>query len=122
MIDMDSFKDAAGHYDWAGYHNARKAAGEECYTCGGYIVFAKGYRTKCYSCEQLQEEKREVTHGHYVRCPKCRQTMSVHDDNYQWYEEGTHDVSCHHCDHDFEITTRVEYSFTSPKLIDESKD
>jgi hypothetical protein len=121
MIDMDSFKGADGRYDWDAYHRAQVDAGEECRTCGHFIVWGKGYASQCSDCESIQTDDGEVSHDSRIRCPKCRDTSPI-DDRYRLYEEGTHDVSCNECGHDYEVTTYVSRSFKSPKMIETAKD
>lgn len=118
MTSIDDYKKADGRIDWDAYNAAQVRAGEKCSRCGHFIVFARGYRDECHSCKALDEDKGEVWHDDKVRCPKCRHTMDVHGSElYELYEEGTHDISCRSCDHDFEVTTRVQHSFMSPDLI-----
>jgi transposase-like protein len=47
-------------------------------------------------------------------CPHCGETFSV--DNHEWwslYEEGEHEITCPDCDWDFQVTTRVSYTFST---------
>jgi hypothetical protein len=121
MISIDDYKDADGKRDYAAYKAAKVAAGERCKRCSREIFppfFTHapapiGPRS-CGYCKEFDECDDEVDSDNMVRCPACDGRMNVHDDNSDWYEEGTHSVSCSHCGEDFEIETAVSYSFTSP--------
>lgn len=111
-----------GKTDWKAYDKARKESGEVCYKCGSYIVFSKRYMTLCDPCFKLRSysNQGEVTYNTKgIRCPKCRHVM---DDPYEIgadiYQEGQHDIMCNSCDHEFEIETHVEFSWTSPAMIE----
>lgn len=116
MVNMDEYKKPDGNWDWDAYNRAKVAAGESCTTCGHFIVWAKGYPSQCSDCESIQKDAGEVTHDYRIRCPKCKDTSQI-DDRYRLYEEGTHEVGCNECGHDFEITTYVSRSFKSPALL-----
>lgn len=119
MIDYKDFKNADGTTDWKAYDQAKINAGEKCYKCGSFVYPAKGYKTVCYDCKELEENKEEVTHDSLIRCPYCRHSWNVSDnENYECFEDGSHTLQCPKCDTEFEITTTIEYSFTSPELID----
>ena len=53
-----------------------------------------------------------------VRCPKCRHAEKYYDDNFEWCSEGPHDVTCGQCGHDYEISTTISFSFTSPAMLE----
>lgn len=124
MVEMEDFRKADGQIDWTAYRRAKVNAGDDCRRCGRYILFGgNGYPTTCRDCDRLEEDAGEVWHDSSVRCPKCRRVMDVSGcELYKLYEEGTHDISCQSCDHDFEVTTRVEHSFMSPELIQEPEE
>jgi hypothetical protein len=42
--------------------------------------------------------------------------MVVGDDLGYVFEEGEHKVSCDECGHDFEVSTYVSHTFTSPEM------
>lgn len=88
-----------------------------CTTCGGY-VYRKTPKGLCGDCLELDIEKGEAHHSSMLRCPRCRETWSVSDcDDGELYGEDCHDVSCPGCGHDFEITTHVSWSFSSPAVL-----
>lgn len=122
MIMLDQFKKPDGTTDWAAYHDAQVNAGETCYECGHYIIFSDGKgKRKCADCRSLDSDEGAVDHSDKVRCPKCRHQMNISESElWSLYEDGEHDVSCRHCDHDFVVVTSVSYSFESPELIDET--
>lgn len=119
MISMRDFEDEKGKVDFKAYHRAEIDAGERCYICDGYIMFAKGNKTKCYDCEKL-EKNEEVSHFCLIRCPKCKATWDAHEtEDYDLHYDGEHKISCYECGYDFEVITSVSYSFKSPELIEE---
>jgi DNA-directed RNA polymerase subunit RPC12/RpoP len=122
MPSFEDYRDDKGRIDWGAYHKAEVLVGERCDKCGGYILFAKGYRTICRACQDMAGKKEEVTHDHYIRCPKCGHISSVHDDCYGLFEDGEHDVSCQECEHDYVVSTHVEFHFISPPRLPEEKE
>lgn len=116
---IDDF-DKDGKINWTEYHKAQLQNGDICTECGAYIVWSKGVPSKCSMCRGLLDEKGEVNHEKRVRCPKCGYTWDPRkSEDYQLFENGTHNVSCCECDHDFEVTTDVSYTFTSPERLKE---
>lgn len=123
-VSFADHKGADGKIDWKAYNAASEAArkadiddGIYCYKCGTYILFGRGGgRQLCGQCRGLHGSC-ETTHDRLVRCPKCRNTFSPQEDHYDLYGDGEHQVTCCECDHGFEVSTRVSYSFTSPALI-----
>lgn len=124
MPSISAFKDAAGQIDWPRYHAAARAErdqetreGKWCSLCGAYIMWPKGGPVKCYECKAA-EKPAELSHPKYVRCPKCTKTFDPGDCDYtSLYREGDHPVACPDCSHQFEISTHVRHTFTSPPLI-----
>jgi len=112
IISLDDYKKEDGSIDWKAYERAQVNNGERCFKCGSFIVFAKGYRDKCASCQCLETDTDSVTHNRFIRCPECRETMDVED----LYEEGSHNVYCEHCDAEFTVATHISFSFESPAL------
>jgi Zn ribbon nucleic-acid-binding protein len=76
----------------------------------------------CYDCKQIAEDDGEIVTGDKARCPKCRHTMSIHDDNSHWYEDGGHDVTCDNCGYDFRIVSSISVSIESPKMLPAPKE
>jgi DNA-directed RNA polymerase subunit RPC12/RpoP len=99
-----------------------KKSGEKCRKCGAYIFCLRppGYSQLCWKCKQLDGAD-SVRDNRYIRCPKCRHSWNPFEDDCYFensvFEEGEHDVSCPSCEHKFEVTTNVSYSFDSPALI-----
>lgn len=75
----------------------------------------------CYDCKQIAGDDGEICTDDKARCPKCRNTMSLHDDNSDWYEDGGHDVTCDHCGYDFRIVSSISVSIESPEMLPESE-
>lgn len=122
MIHLKDFEDEKGKIDWKAYNKAEEDAGERCYKCGSHIIFAKGFRTICYSCSKATDSE-EFDHDCFLRCPKCKETWNPDDtEDYDVYADGEHGVICPECNNEFEITTSVSYSFTSPELVGEKDD
>jgi DNA-directed RNA polymerase subunit RPC12/RpoP len=100
----------------------KKQSGEKCLMCGEYILCLRppGYSQRCWKCKELDGAD-AVRDNRYVRCPKCRHSWNPFDGDAYWendfFQEGEHDVCCPACEHRFEVTTNVSYSFDSPVLI-----
>jgi hypothetical protein len=59
----------------------------------------------------------ELCHSDLVRCPKCCQTFNPGEsDCHELYGDGEHEICCEECNHTFEISTHVSYTFVSPPL------
>jgi hypothetical protein len=105
----------------------KRQSGEKCCMCGEYIVCLRppGYSQRCWKCKQLDGQG-DVRDNRYIRCPKCRHSWNSFGDDCSFensvFEEGDHDVSCPSCEHRFEVTTNVTYSFDSPALIVEESE
>ena len=95
--------------------------GEQCTQCGSYIFHMKppGHPCICPDCKLLDRDDDECDHSSRLRCPKCKHSWGVWDgDVCGIFEEGVNAVTCPSCDHDFEVTTSVSYTFTSPAIGD----
>lgn len=128
MAKIEDYRLPNGCINWASYQKAQIADGDICSRCHQYIVsiaHTKGEQL-CYSCSHLDLDKSEsVDHSKFARCPKCGYLSDLS----QWdgcasfvYQEGEHLVGCNECDYDFEISTTVEYTFTSPPMITEPEE
>jgi ssDNA-binding Zn-finger/Zn-ribbon topoisomerase 1 len=122
MIDVDKFKDSLGKVDWKALREAEVAAGEHCRECGWLIYPPKGRPSLCHKCRDLREDKGEVDHQSRLRCPKCRHLWNVDREDGDIHSEGSHEVCCPECEHEFEVVTNVSYSWESPKLIEEESE
>lgn len=128
MPSLETYRKPDGSLDHAAYNDAvkrerieRQGKGELCSRCERFIVYAKGYPQICGECKSLGEQG-EIHHDSEVRCPKCGKSWEVgNGDDYELYGEGSHDVTCGSCDHEFEITTWVSYTFLSPERIHKSE-
>lgn len=129
MIRFDDYTKPDGRIDWSAYYAAQRAAGDICRTCSAHIItldlFSKrtpGPR-ECYACIELRTSSSRVEHDHRLRCPKCEHVWPVTCDEstYRLYEDGEHETCCPQCEHAFTISTRVEYHFTSPKLVNDKE-
>ena len=116
MISSRDFVTSEGCVDWVAYNKACVAAGESCYTCGSFILFAAGCPSQCFDCKKLASEEHEVTHDSMIRCPHCRHQRSVDGDDYALYSEGSHDVFCNNCNKRFSVEVQVYFKFTSPAM------
>jgi len=116
-IKINDFDNPDGSTDWNAYRKAKKTNGEECTECGRYILFGKGYPDQCSDCKEAKEGRGDLDHDRLVRCPKCRNMWDPWDaEDYDLFNDGTHDVCCTECDHEFEVETQVSYSFRSPAM------
>lgn len=119
MISFNDYKKPNGDIDWAAHEAALVAAGEVCSQCGTYIIRLFGKPsgpTLCGSCKALIEDNDEVSSGSFVRCPACGNQMDACEP--ELYEDGSHDVTCDECDHEFEVETNISFSFTSPARLE----
>lgn len=110
--------DFDGKLDWQAYRKARTANGEVCLQelCGGLTFKATGQRELCDACAHLEKDAGEVEHNSLLRCPKCGEVQSAFEqDSSEILADGQHDVICDSCEAEFEITTHVSFSFTSPE-------
>ncbi len=126
MANFKDFEDDKGKVDWTAYHKRRKDIGEECFECGRLIhldgIDAPGHPEKCRDCNDMSVDKEEVTHEDFIRCPACRNQMRIIGGNdFDCYDAGEHEIMCDECEFEFEITTDVTYTFTSPAML-EKKD
>jgi DNA-directed RNA polymerase subunit RPC12/RpoP len=111
-VSIDDFRKPDGTTDWAAYERAGRACGDKCTRCGTFI-FAK-QPGECVDCARLGRPA-QVDHPHYVRCPACMHVWSpYHHEQYEVLHDGEHEISCHQCDHEFTVSTRVTFTFTSP--------
>ena len=96
-----------------------------CKICKAYVILTSVYKEEkykadglCYDCRCMKNDNGEVDHHDYIRCPKCKNVV----DAYEVYEgelneEGEHEAWCDECNHEYTISTRVEFTFTSPALL-----
>ena len=128
MISIKNFELEDGRTDWQAYHEAQRQAGETCMTCGSHIfrIWEKervpGLR-ECYDCKRCKEDKDAYEHDRFVRCPKCREMFDPWDQEIdQQFNDGDPvDMTCPACEHEFEATGQVRYSFESPAVIEEKE-
>jgi hypothetical protein len=119
ITSISDHKLADGTLNWESYRLAQKANGEICSKCGGYtsIFGGKGHPDQCPSCKSMDEPS-EATHHSTIRCPACGHQMDVRDmERGELYEDGEHDVTCNECEHEFEVSTSVSFSFESPARV-----
>lgn len=126
MPDLEQCKLPDGKTDWKKYQDLqrqelaeRKAKGEICQLtdCNRFIIYAKGHPQTCSECRSLDNPE-ELNHDSEVRCPKCGYHWSVWEgEDSELFAEGDHEVTCHKCDHEFEIVTSISYDFQSPERV-----
>lgn len=87
----------------------------KCSQCNKPILLSR-HRTYCGECIEMNRNVNETEHSRLIRCPECQAQISMYDLE-DILTDGDHLVTCPMCDHDFEITTRLEYYFESPALI-----
>jgi len=126
MISINDYKNDEGRVDWPAYDVAQIACGEKCQTCGELILNINLWGGKserlpgpqdCYSCRVLIGNSESVRHDRFIRCPECG---AKHDprteEEYRVMEEGEHSYSCDECDCEFNVSTSVVYTYTSPNM------
>jgi hypothetical protein len=116
MISIDNYKLPDGRTNWEAYRAAKVANGELCRECGRYITFAKGYPSLCYECKSLQDDKGEVCHDNYIRCPYCKSLSEGYHEDLRG--EGEHTVTCYECEKNFEVSVEYSVTYTSPALCE----
>jgi hypothetical protein len=130
MISYTAYQRGDGTVDWESYRAAQVEAGEICKTCGkillGFSIFGNkpiSGKRDCYDCHTIANDKDEVTHEVFIRCPHCKLTMDVmKDELYELTkEEGENETTCHHCNEDFSVETFITFSFKSPPLKETSE-
>jgi uncharacterized CHY-type Zn-finger protein len=130
IVSVADHQTPDGKMDWKSYNAASEAArrqdindGVYCSSCGAYLIFNRGGgRQRCGQCRGLSEPG-ELTHDRLIRCPACGDTFNPGDnDHYKLYGDGEHSVTCQNCDHQFEVSTHISYSFTSPPRISPAED
>lgn len=48
------------------------------------------------------------------KCPHCGHECGIErNDWFRLYEEGSHEVTCPECDRDFDVETRVSFTFST---------
>jgi len=98
--------------------------GGRCRQCEALIVFPKGAPSLCPACKDMLSPD-PVDHPRRIRCPRCRALMDPHadpEDLADLFLEGVHEVVCQSCEHEFDVTTTVSYTFGSPEVLDPDPD
>ena len=118
ITSIDDHRKPDGSLDMNSYNKAMIANGEICTECGGYITtFGNGHPGRCRQCKDADSQQ-ELTHDKYIRCPKCGRKWDPYEsEQYEILSDGEHSASCVECGHEFQVTTDVSYSFTSPERI-----
>jgi hypothetical protein len=121
---IDEFKDKNGQLDWEAYSKYAKETKEReiedgmwCYKCGAFL-FSKGYRQLCMACQKIDQPE-GFSHDQFIRCPKCTRAWRPEErEQYEVFQaDDDHEVWCYDCDTMFEISTYIQYTFTSPPLL-----
>lgn len=117
MTSINDFLDENNRVNWGAYRQAQRDAGESCNRCDGFIAHPNGNTTVCYNCRTL-DSREKMPDSQYVRCPKCSHEFNVWDntDYYMLWDAGHHPVICTECDTEFDIETRVTFTFISPAM------
>ena len=116
MADYETPSEHGNSWDWDAYNAAQVANGEKCACCSTHMFIHHGVPQQCSGCTGMKDDTEELTHDTFVRCPKCGDHWSPREsEDYEVFGDGEHEVSCGNCDHDFEVSTSVSYSFTSPE-------
>jgi hypothetical protein len=116
MVDFEKFRRVDGGLDWQALDRARIEAGELCSKCRAFVdILARGVPRLCTACAGLNSQD-AVDHDSHVRCPQCGHAWEPEPED-GLHEEGEHPVTCGECEHDFEVSVRVGYTFNSPARI-----
>lgn len=126
MINIEDYKQSNGNIDWTTFRKAQVSAGEICSQCSKYlirIIDSSFGPALCGACKSLETTPGPVRHSTFIRCPKCRESFDPSPWEDSWaFQEGSHNINCPNCDHKFEITVEVQFSYESPKLVGENQD
>ncbi len=105
--------------DYRQRHAQEVEEGKWCCKCNAFLLFSHGFPERCADCQKIDKPD-ELRHDHFVRCPKCKSTWQPYEhEEYEVFEEGQHEICCQECDHSFEVETWIQYTFTSPPIIDQ---
>lgn len=85
------------------------------------------WQDTCYSCECdkylndvkqniLSDKVSETSCEDNVICPWCGEVQEGDIYNYEYYEEGIHEMQCNDCGRKFILTTNVSYSYDTERL------
>ena len=89
---------------------------KQCEQCNKPMLILGYTGDICTECAEMNRTEGEIEHSRLIRCPRCRNKMSMYDlENI--FADDVNSVTCIHCDYDFEIVTRIEYNFESPKVL-----
>ena len=118
MISFTDFEDEFGVVNWKALRVAEIAGGHNCKQCGSICRGkATGSPRLCYQCTEAMGRE-ELNHDSRIRCPKCGAVEVVDCDRHWLWDDGSHDVTCWSCDHDYEVQTTVSFNFCSPARLD----
>lgn len=54
------------------------------------------------------------------KCPHCDAVMDIDDNElYDLYRDGDHEMECTYCEKEIQVTTNVEYTFSTCKKEEE---
>lgn len=109
-----------GNIDWVEHHRQQVATGRICSCCASIILRSTDTPQRCFACEQAELNDTEIDHESYVRCPACNEHIRPEDDH-DMYNEGENAVCCERCDYEFDVTTSISYTFTSPPRLSEEE-
>jgi len=110
---LDDYRDSLGNVDWKAYGAARKASGEECSSCGAFMIFNSGKPQRCVQCADVENDRR-LHHDELVRCPACRHTWKP--DAEDWDGPGQNGAVCPACNRWFIFVIHPRYSYESPPM------
>jgi len=88
----------------------------DCKKCGAWL-FADGIEDTCSECSIAARKDSSITHSNAVRCPECRDTISIDHFEGGLYSEGVHEIICDHCGSEFSVAAHADWSFISPAMI-----
>lgn len=97
-----------------------------CKVCGKER-YMMSWEDTCYTCcceQHLSEIKQNILSGEEtetscedeVICPWCGEVQEYDIDDYEIYEEGSHEMQCQDCNKKFRMTTNVSYSYDTEQL------
>ncbi len=88
-----------------------------------------GYIIDCFNCDEpLDNCECEETETYTTcsdegpSCPHCGYIQNITEyEAYNLYEDGEHKETCPDCQKKYEVSTYTSYSWTSTRIVDQSK-
>lgn len=93
---------------------------DNCNECGALIHHFSDQppHQPCFQCRHKDDVGKTWDSDTRVRCPACGCDEPAMDWDGSLHEEGSHEISCGHCGHQYTIETTVTFNFCSPERME----